>query len=131
MKSNELRIGNVVHYRGTTFCNIEITGQDIADFFSGKLNEIGVELKPIPLTEDIIIKMGFNSPYKNEEGNIDYWSKDLDASIEVETADSGFTTEKLFRYNVSQTRKKPIIYVHQLQNLHFALKGTELPCVGF
>lgn len=132
IKANELRIGNVVFYQGTTSCNVEITGQDIADLFSGKFNEIGVELKPIPLTEEIIIRMGFNSPYKNDEAEtVDYWGKDLDASISVETADSGFTTEKLFRYNVSQTRQKPIIYVHQLQNLHFALKGTELPCVGF
>jgi len=51
-----------------------------------------------------------------------YWNKEKDFSVDVEFSFSG----NLYYYNVSKDRRKPLIHVHKLQNLHYELKDEEL-----
>ncbi|MBU3661201.1 MAG: hypothetical protein FGM14_15115 [Flavobacteriales bacterium] len=108
MKASELRIGNLVQDYGLIST---ITGQDIYDLSQGMDSEI---IQPIPLTEDLLLKFGF---YKNvdtlffEKGG---YQLDLNSNnVEFYIPNYG-------------DYYKEIEYVHQLQNLYFALTGEEL-----
>ena len=112
MKVNELRIGNFVQL------NTNITQVDVIDYNQIIATEFGlIELKyikPIPLTEEWLLKFGF---YKNDELFTIEWNE---FSFSIFDFDNGkFAINNSFNY-------VDIIYVHQLQNLYFALTGEEL-----
>lgn len=103
MKLNELRIGNYVYafktiwqIDNTDFCNLEQV--ETYNF--------------IPLTEEWLLKFGFESnPYQDRYEN---------KVIQVEC-------NKLRGYTELWIDGMPHIkYIHQLQNLYFALTGEEL-----
>ena len=73
------------------------------------------DLSPIPLTRDLLESCGFRH-FKREE-----WILSFDRSH----ADFEFTTEGLTMREPAAF-KRPIKYLHQLQNVFFALTGTEL-----
>ncbi len=123
MKSTELRSGNLVNmgeylYQPLNAYNIyQLSllekGGTVADFYH--------KITPIELTEDWLKRLGcieqrINSTKKN------YWNKEKDFSVDVEFSFSG----NLYYYNVSKDRRKPLIHVHKLQNLHYELKDEEL-----
>jgi uncharacterized protein YukJ len=73
---------------------------------------------PIPITEEWLLKFGFTRIKSKttycDDGFIDVWNKD------------GFLLDDkgvLIEYTENFVR---IYYVHQLQNLYFALQGEEL-----
>lgn len=140
MKANELRIGNLVkaNYKGISFiCDVvkiifnEIFAKGIMDDdkceyefagdpekYAGKEN--GFE--PIPLTEEWLNKFGFEKESKN------HWN-----IINPEYTTNWFYVlmkeGKYFipyRWGKQVTGDRYMIYVHQLQNLYFALTGEEL-----
>ena len=91
MNARELRIGNLV-YEDDNNVVLEIDEWD--------LTNIGT-IKPIPLTEEWLVKLKMEHNESLTKGNGTYW----------------FTLI---------TPHTPITYVHQLQNLYFALTGEEL-----
>lgn len=109
MKANELRIGNWIEKDGKQYAATGLT-----------IFCVGNNHKPIPLTEEWLVKFGINNVsvtrikcYQTKfrcynitiEDNIfKFWVADCD--------DCGFALD--------------IKYVHQLQNLYFALTGEEL-----
>jgi hypothetical protein len=113
MKANELRIGNYLLLQGVTkpmqVFIIDTTEQSTQ-----------TKASPIPLTEDWLLKFGF----KRKQ------IKDL----------SSYTLPKLELYQYSSNNNKiffeyadgevELKYVHQLQNLYFALTGMELKYGG-
>jgi hypothetical protein len=141
MKANELRIGNYV--------NCPKDGQnpfriDLLDFVSCGIGKFGMiydksvhpltwylqDLQPIPLTEEWLLKFGFgkekvNDLYDNAFIKYDvlssdlylrpsymggyYWGFNVPGKLDNELYDA-----------------KNIKYVHQLQNLYFALTENEL-----
>ncbi len=109
----ELRIGNMVFYQGTTFGNVEISAQDLSDFITGKFDKIGVEIKPIKLTDEIYRKLGGN--FRIDEG----W---------ITTDDNGgiYCCDD----DDQMVFCPPCEFVHQLQNLYYSLTGNELKCAG-
>jgi hypothetical protein len=115
IKANELRVGNWIasQYDDDP---IKVTGGLINAIENG-MDECSVE--GIPITPEILGKAGFSyHSYKN--GHLYYINNS-----------SGFTLlqsyGKLnFSYSQSQTYGKALTYVHQLQNLYFALTGEEL-----
>jgi hypothetical protein len=113
IKKEELRIGNILNYT-TSENDIYKTTIDWQDLKWISEDPKGFNLvhHPIPLTEEWIIKLGLiSNPYKDryEIGNI---------CIECDKT-KGFTDLWI--------EKMPHIkYVHQLQNLYFALTGKEL-----
>ena len=117
IQANELRVGNLVtinetalHFDGAgkdeTFCISEIK-EEVVKFKGFHTSELYSGIEPIPLTEEWLLKFGFK-PFCND------WSK---KALIIHTRKRGFVIK----------RSIPIIKsVHQLQNLYFALTGTEL-----
>lgn len=114
MDKRELRIGNYVYAGKNNFvCRFE-SFYGMTNFESKPDN-----YSPIPLTEEWLLKFGFE---KDDDVN-QYWiCSELNHLIYVyyEKSRSCFA----MIYNGSQFCV--IQYVHQLQNLYFALTGEEL-----
>jgi len=113
MKATDLRIGNYVNYEQTTHLitcvNIDYT---VSVWVDKKENEYLYpsqvnELKPIPLTEEWLIKFGFVVAKTR-------WRK---GAVVLSKNDNGY----LFK-----TTAINIKHLHQLQNLYFALTNEEL-----
>ena len=112
MKANELRIGNLVTqiiHKNTHDQEIEIkvNWQEIWWISKGTNS-----YKPIPLTEEWLLKFGFEK-YEFDHKENQYRHKDR---LIV------FRDGKFVDYGSSVILE----YVHQLQNLYFALTGEEL-----
>lgn len=115
MKKNELRIGNYVLYE-----NEEI--QIDIDCFYWSVESSYAELeyweqyKPIPITDEWLLKFGFKVIKNYNNGLIGFKDFNLlgDENLYYYTYDN---------HNVIGVGLK---YVHQLQNLYFALTGEEL-----
>ena len=134
IQANELRIGNFVFrndlpggmfYEIRALCKdrvhpINVIEQDVKKNVYYASDCTLSELEPIPLTPEILEKCGFTTVTTNEDRSYNFWGKDLDASIDVDS-------DNLFRYRICERKRtKTILYVHQLQNLYFSLTGTEL-----
>ena len=126
MEAKELRIGNLIYEKNNMYENASF---EVIEVGLIHLKEIKDDLrdyivqKPIPLTEEWLLKFGFEDNdikgyYTNESLNINYdWNN----------------TEGRYYYidfnKISQLLIKSsqhIKSVHQLQNLYFALTGKEL-----
>ena len=120
IQPQELRIGNYVEYNGEI---IKLDGSLLCCYIQ---NELEFPLNPIPLTEEILLKLGFNEVEGErwcdmheefEECNYYYLSM-FEIYYNPET--DRFEDDSLYHFNVT------LKYVHQLQNLFFALAGGEL-----
>lgn len=115
MEASELRIGNVVcqgHYGPTPVSSYELhqyahglNGGSVADYLK--------EWEPIPLTEEWLVKFSFEKHTKYSFSGI---YRDLKIINRHGWFDAIFGTEVLCS----------VRYLHQLQNLYFALFGEEL-----
>ena len=125
IKANELRIGNYLQDRENRLCKVESI--DIAFIYSivgeafkapaiyGGLTSL--PHKPIPLTEDILLKCGaWTSDWDNNSSYRIGISLDYILAINLE-----LNTFQLGDLDLTQIK-----YLHQLQNLYFALTGEEL-----
>jgi hypothetical protein len=125
MKANELRIGNIVskhRYIGNYWSWTFISHEDIYSIACG--NE--KNYNPIPLTEEWLLKFdmeftdGFSSSRKLYLNNYEHDISKITYSPK----------EGLLRLSNGDTKGTMLIphikYVHQLQNLYFALTGIEL-----
>lgn len=118
IKATEIRIGNILK-EGTVF-SIEFDPcvKKYYCYFVEKESPIQTKsLNPIPLTEERLIKFGF------QKDGYDYWVHN-EIYFELRDLNHGnyCLTVNCGEYNIG----KPIQYVHQLQNLFFSLTGTEL-----
>ena len=109
MKSTELRIGDLVHYEYKEMSkDIEVNitvFQELENFTYRN------RIKPIPLSEDWLLKFGFDNSLV----------KDIYLALGYNVIhDEG----KYYFRHYGLT--KEVEYVHQLQNLYFALTGEEL-----
>jgi hypothetical protein len=132
MKETELRLGNLVMVNHKTdllamvtwiqeksICLIFDRQPDLSNGIVCSPND----LIPIPLTEEWLLKFGFIKMYKadNKNGYGLYSGEDIYPFIAIELYHDGI----IFINNGSR-RIEHIKYVHQLQNLYFALTGEEL-----
>lgn len=122
MKANELRIGNWISHelgtctvRGTTKNGIWLNDMGGPILLDGFMN-----IQPIPLTEYILLKCGFDeikdSDYKYRVFEIKDWGKIKLVNGILETAEYYFLDG--LNYEIK--------YLHQLQNLYFSLTNKEL-----
>jgi hypothetical protein len=121
MEVKDLRIGNYIQYKKGHLSKVDCI--DIMDEF-GTVTVSGLDSKyidgsyslehfePIPLTEEWLIKFGYDDLSDRNENVIAY------------AKDSVHTKGFWFRPIDGYTRK--LEYVHQLQNLYHALTGNEL-----
>jgi len=119
MKSNELRIGNfvkhphdgsinVVEFLAPTEIGMVIT-KSYMPYFTAE------QAEPIPLTEEWLIKFG--AQLDEEDDSFVFTESGFYVSVnDKNEALFFFKNEELCEFN----------YVHQLQNLYFALTGEEL-----
>lgn len=108
--ANELRIGNLVTYKGKV---VDVGIHTFHDLMLGLSD--AWEYAPIPLSEEWLLKFGFELYDDNGE---------LKAGDRFYTHPSfpGCLTTT-FIYNWTDHR---VQYVHQLQNIYFCLVGKEL-----
>lgn len=122
MKATELRIGNWVHIGGKDTQVYELYSDVLTTTLDkGMYEYIYGVVDPIPLTEEWLIKFGFGRPKNN--GSF-YWIK-LSASLFNINPDNGVVW---INTPAGEPFNNPALieYVHQLQNLYFALTGKEL-----
>lgn len=123
MKANELRIGNWVDLRGSYLQVFSINNTSTATHSKIELDLDSVTLdkhvkwvnisciEPIPLTEEILLSCGFlNWNGYFSKGNIKYENGNIILKFYSDDA-----------YII-----KGIKYLHQLQNLYYALTGGDL-----
>ena len=124
MKATELRIGNYVTYNKSNksegFVSSILTecfGQDRIQLNNNILYPYNVDdIEPILLTKEWLMKFGF---YQDEKNVC------MCLNIVLLRLRIGYGTVTLIQSGES-IRVPEIIYVHQLQNLYFALTGKEL-----
>lgn len=122
MKPEELRIGNLVS--DGTFVN-KIS---LADFYNMHLDD-NCPFTAIPITKEWLLKFGFNENYGeyDKEGiNLDCEYTDKGEWITFLQAGNIKPIESNNEYTCRYYPKSDIKYVHELQNLYFALTKEEL-----
>jgi len=112
MQSKDLRIGNLV--KGNSRGGTHILDIEVLKY----IDETKSGYSPIPLTEEMLIDLGFEQceTYRDDElfviGN-----------FSVQAPKKGYDNSVLW---YDEQILSEIKYVHELQNLYFALVGEEL-----
>lgn len=125
MNKKELRIGNLVSdVNSSDSFFADVKRLSYRRCYYGLFDCKYSDLKPIPLTEEWLLKFGFKFSfelrkkcYSNSDYSIIFWffrNGRVDARI------SGV------EFSENHKNKNRLIYVHQLQNIYFALTGEEL-----
>jgi hypothetical protein len=121
MEVNELRIGNFVY---CVFAEKQCI--DIVSYLPST-----EEISPIPLTEDWLIKFGFKEIENNNNSNWYFLlMEDTDNSecqLHINLTDSVWWIGVPYEGAGTSFKLK---YIHQLQNMVFALTGEELKTKG-
>ena len=117
IKTNELRIRNLVNSKNDGIISItNISEKSVAVSEAHCYNHIPVEfISPIPLTDEWLLKLGF------KKNGRDWELPNFRFHVNKPINYNGF----VFCDGYTVITEK-IQYVHQLQNLYFALTGAEL-----
>ena len=119
MKVNELRIGNWIDFRSTPG---EI--EQVMSITNGNVNNVNIDdIQPIPLTEEWFIKLGFNYRYPFEDSDSFVFQI---ITNKGERITFGYVSDEIGWCSDRLLITIETHYVHQLQNLYFALTGEEL-----
>jgi hypothetical protein len=136
MKANELRIGNYVVIDGITTLSITVLGVLNDKIYYSPINNDEFDkdfyslmsyVKPIPLTEEWLLKFGFEKYIKETDYDSIYELKNINIPKSGYFEFSvGFIENEINIFLYSGECLRHIKYIHQLQNLYFALTGEEL-----
>lgn len=134
IKANEFRIGNTVSLNSINYKNIQTEIAGIANiFFSCKEGVFAPEnFEPIQLTEEILLKCGFEkhkpvlgSFLKTPSGTAKGYGFRFHTQYPFSKDNFLAATETYYMEQPIYV-KCGLTYIHQLQNLYFALTGEEL-----
>ena len=142
MKAEELMIGNYVFFNNK-ISKVSFLREDgkIGVIFSNIYRENIYQIEPIPLTEEWLLKFGFENwglgkLYSNEHEKYTRYVLhniiDGTSNFEVHFVTSNYGGVEHTQFIISCDEDDrinfgiDIEYVNQLQNLYFALTGTEL-----
>ena len=118
MKANELRIGNLIQTDEGIETVIGITDEFIDCVLNGASGDYHIDdlyFNPIQLTEDWLLKFGFEDAHYGEYKKDRY------------TLDCEYTDKGIYYFIIDETcLELDVKHVHQLQNLYHALTGEEL-----
>lgn len=117
MKASELRIGNLFQDAKDRLCSVNEIYKDIEECRIESIHGCitSLPIKPIPLTEEWLLKFGFK-----EYGG-------TTKAFEIEKCVIDFDVRKIWTYQFNHEVESNIVeYVHQLQNLVHALTNEEL-----
>ncbi len=128
MKAEELRIGNFV-YMDIMTEEVKIEKRVYAVNYLMIRDAIeygdGWTGSPIPLTPEWLTKFGFNSKYKSVHMHWNLGPFDLEQKSDVDDDNNFIPQENIWYFGYSGW-VVDVVWVHQLQNLYFALTGKEL-----
>jgi len=119
MEVLDLRIGNYVDYPLEGYDSIhKVTVETLRDIENGNQ-----DIQPIPLTEEILLKCGFENKMNLMyisifEGMLCISMKDFSYGL--------YSSEQRFNIGLSYSNSTKIQYLHQLQNLYWSLTQKEL-----
>ena len=119
MEAKDFRRGNKVRFaaEGIDFTVLEISRNGLTVENKTETTWIDIDqFEGIPLTEDILVKAGFEFKPTGKEVYEQTWINSN--GFEIWQHDKGFCHDYFCGGNVN--------YLHQLQNLYFALTGQEL-----
>lgn len=134
MKATDLRMGNLFDDAGEV---LFVSGIGISNVIISTATNDSVrkysELKPIPLTEDWLLKFGFEKyQWCDDCAYIPFLGRHLMARLYngkwhiFKTKVTIANSNQQYTGSVDIVDKGLIQYVHQLQNLYYALTGEEL-----
>ena len=120
MEIRELRIGNYVDWNGETGIVSQLLEKDIC-FKCGE-ECLYEDLKPLPLTEEWLLKFGFYAKHHHDNFSFN--------GFEISSSQRRIDTNERSVFYLMLTEDSKfnirIEHVHKLQNLYFALTGEEL-----
>lgn len=123
IKSESVRRGNLVEYEGRIF-EIDSISEDFPTLNTSEFG-IGVvdwnNVNPIPLTEEWLVKFGFEKANTKKKQYFRFVNRGMRLRVLRGIKRVGynfFATSGGFYFDCQ--------YIHQLQNLYFALTGEEL-----
>lgn len=129
VKATELRIGNLVTYHGEEDMICTVDAKDIFNIATGYMENHKIH-SVIPITEKLLLEFGF------EEKNYDYTISISECELVklMLIPHDEFPSESsvcVIQSNEDDNEEETVFlsdikYVHQLQNLYFALTGKEL-----
>ena len=123
LQSKDLRIGNWITAHDNDGEIDFITNKEIVGVKGKHLTELK-KVKPIPLTEEWLLKFGFE--YKVEELGTKFYELQIGISFISLSIEGHFNINSGESYWYMDRDFKTPKYVHELQNLYFALTGEEL-----
>lgn len=116
MKANELRIGNIIKNENDSITHIvELTDYDRVAMGENRVVSDLSNCEPVPLTEEWLLKFGFI--FSHSRGFEEYYDKN---DVGLTIIGSGTPDIKIL-YRSTQLK-----FIHQLQNIYFALTAEEL-----
>ena len=122
LKSNDLRVGNYVKGIGYNISWL-VEGIESEYIYSSKSWRLLNCFEGIPLTAELLKYFGFKLVWAGSgDGHIYSFGEKCN---KMELINRGYG----FKYNTFNACEIEIKYVHQLQNLYFALTGEELTIV--
>lgn len=132
MENTEIRIGNMILNDGVVNEVVGLLCDGVATLKTPQGNFIHGRyelIKGVPLTEDFLSMLGFGNVIPNSHGYKNTYGRNgerrfvfvHDCDLNIAYFDFKMTAD----YGSQQFRHE-LRYVHQLQNLYFALTGSEL-----
>lgn len=129
IKENEIRIGNWFHHKKEWSYRQDDDIKEFdfqfepSDWFAlGECTLFYENFEPILLTEEWLLKFGFNCKYKSVHNHWNLGSFCIEQKSDEDDFGNSIPQEQIFYYNFQSEIK----YVHQLQNLYFVLTEKEL-----
>lgn len=116
IQPNEIRLGNIIKIRGIV---TELDYRTLGKLFKNSNADDLNHLEGIGLTPEILEKSGFKNSNPLDRDNRFYCHPNFQLEI-------GYITNDEFYQSDVNKDIITIKYVHQLQNLYFALTGKEL-----
>lgn len=123
MEANELRIGN--YYRQLVLGDVvRVDLFTFSEWYSSIRcgdDSTGDYMMPIPITEEWLVKLGFDYIKNHKE----YHNRGInEGAYHLKRVGDAFN--RWYLYHKEKMITSNIRFIHQLQNLYFALTGIEL-----
>lgn len=118
IKANELRIGNFI-LEGGKFYEIRHSDFEVADLnYNSETQSFYITGDPIPLTPEILEQCGFEQSANANDDSLVFSNNFFVIDL--------YSSEMCLENAWAEALCIEIKYLHQLQNLYFALTGKEL-----
>jgi len=123
--AKELRIGNYIKlmFNYEDYEAIQVTSDELV-----MVDKKQADYEPLPLTEEWLFKFGFNHIDKSDNDYITYTDSNHEyyLQLDVRRKDGKYSILDNSFDDLRDFTMIDISYVHQLQNMYFALTGEEL-----